>query len=85
MRTGRLHVQGVFRTDSGLRHERGILLGLVRGELRAPLVAAEVVCRARGDAHCRFIMALPDKITAHIARYGERSRIGAVDFGDLDS
>jgi signal transduction histidine kinase len=34
-----------------------------------PLVAAEVECRARGDAQCRFIMAPPDRIEAHLAQY----------------
>jgi signal transduction histidine kinase len=36
-----------------------------------PLVAAEVECRARGDDHCRFIMAPPSAIEAHVARYLE--------------
>jgi PAS domain S-box-containing protein len=34
-----------------------------------PLVAAEILCRAKGDSTCRFIMAPPDRIGAHIARY----------------
>ncbi|MHC4561944.1 MAG: sigma 54-interacting transcriptional regulator [Planctomycetota bacterium] len=34
-----------------------------------PLVAAEVLCRARGDECCRFIMAPPDRIEQHIERY----------------
>jgi two-component system cell cycle sensor histidine kinase/response regulator CckA len=34
-----------------------------------PLVSAEVECQARGDAHCRFIMAPPDTIEGHLARY----------------
>jgi len=36
-----------------------------------PLVAAEVECVARGDPHCRFIMAPPAKIEAHLARFLE--------------
>ena len=36
-----------------------------------PLVAAEVECQARGDAHCRFIMAPPETIEHHLARYAE--------------
>jgi len=36
-----------------------------------PLVAAEVECQGRGDAHCRFIMAPPSRIEAHLARYFE--------------
>jgi two-component system, cell cycle sensor histidine kinase and response regulator CckA len=34
-----------------------------------PLVASEVLCRARGDEACRFIMAPPAQIEAHVARY----------------
>ncbi len=34
-----------------------------------PLVATEVSCRARGDDACRFIMAPPDRIEAHVAHY----------------
>jgi signal transduction histidine kinase/predicted hydrocarbon binding protein len=36
-----------------------------------PLVAAEMECRARGDDHCRFIMAPPSAIEGHVARYLE--------------
>ena len=34
-----------------------------------PLVAVEIECRAKGDEHCRFIMAPPTKIEEHINRY----------------
>ncbi len=34
-----------------------------------PLVAAEVLCRARGDSCCRFVMAPPDRIDARVADY----------------
>jgi two-component system cell cycle sensor histidine kinase/response regulator CckA len=37
-----------------------------------PLVATEILCRAKGDSACRFIMAPPDRIGDHIARYRER-------------
>ena len=33
------------------------------------LVASEVLCRARGDEVCRFIMAPPDKLEAHVESY----------------
>ena len=33
-----------------------------------PLVSVEVQCQARGDAHCRFIMAPPSRIPEHLAR-----------------
>ncbi len=34
-----------------------------------PLVAAEVECTASGGEHCRFIMAPPSRIEAHLERY----------------
>ena len=34
-----------------------------------PLVAAEILCRAKGDATCRFVMAPPERIGARIAEY----------------
>ncbi len=34
-----------------------------------PLVAAEVECLAAGGEHCRFIMAPPSRIEAHVERY----------------
>ena len=35
------------------------------------LVASEILCRARGDECCRFIMAPPERIEEHIERYLE--------------
>jgi predicted hydrocarbon binding protein len=37
-----------------------------------PLVAAEILCRAKGDPSCRFIMAPPDRIEQRIRNYIER-------------
>ena len=34
-----------------------------------PLIAAEILCRGRGDDTCRFIMAPPDQIERHVQRY----------------
>jgi len=34
-----------------------------------PLVAVEILCRAKGDAACRFIMAPPARVEDHIQRY----------------
>ena len=34
-----------------------------------PLVASEVLCRARGDAHCRFVMAPPDQLEHRLDEY----------------
>ncbi len=39
------------------------------------LVAVEVECQAVGDAHCRFVMAPPEKIEAHLQRYWQSSQI----------
>src|SRR5262249_50479263 len=36
------------------------------------LVASETLCRAKGDDCCRFIMAHPDAIEGHVARYMEK-------------
>jgi len=37
-----------------------------------PLVAAEVECMAAGGEHCRFIMAPPARIEAHLAEHARR-------------
>ncbi len=37
-----------------------------------PLVAAEIMCRAKGDEACRFIMAPPERIEQRIRSYIER-------------
>jgi PAS domain S-box-containing protein len=34
-----------------------------------PLVAVEILCRAKGDGACRFIMAPPDRVVGHVAAY----------------
>lgn len=36
-----------------------------------PLVAVEILCRAKGDGTCRFIMAPAGRIDGHVARYAE--------------
>jgi len=41
-----------------------------------PLVAAEVECQARGDKHCRFVMAPPGRIEEHLSRYLETHGTG---------
>ena len=48
------------------------------------LVAAEIECRAKGDDHCRFIMAPPSRIKERIARYSEQARVRPADFGSVD-
>ena len=38
-----------------------------------PLVAAEILCQAKGDSHCRFIMAHPDRIAGSIKSYMQKN------------
>ncbi len=49
-----------------------------------PLVAAEIECRAKGDEHCRFIMAPPSKIEKYISRYNALSCRKLASFGTVD-
>jgi PAS domain S-box-containing protein len=50
----------------------GYSSGWCESSFGLPLVAVEILCRAKGDETCRFIMAPPERIEAHIARYIER-------------
>jgi PAS domain S-box-containing protein len=47
----------------------GYSSGWCENSFGIPLVAAEIECRAKGDKHCRFVMAKPSKIEESIARY----------------
>ncbi|MBW1809643.1 MAG: PAS domain S-box protein [Deltaproteobacteria bacterium] len=47
----------------------GYSSGWCENSFGIPLVAAEIECRAKGDKHCRFVMAKPSKINEFIARY----------------
>jgi signal transduction histidine kinase len=51
----------------------GYSSGWCENSFGLPLVAVEILCRAKGDETCRFIMAPPEQIEAHIARYAERN------------
>jgi diguanylate cyclase (GGDEF)-like protein/PAS domain S-box-containing protein len=42
-----------------------------------PLVAAEVECLAAGGEHCRFIMAPPSRIEAHLAEHASNNGVAA--------
>jgi signal transduction histidine kinase len=68
-----------FESDAWLRSGRtsnfpvcimnaGYSSGWCEESFGITLVAAEIMCRARGDATCRFIMAPPDRIEAHVGR-----------------
>jgi two-component system, cell cycle sensor histidine kinase and response regulator CckA len=47
----------------------GYSSGWCEASFGVELVSAEVLCRARGDACCRFIMAHPDRIEARVHEY----------------
>ncbi len=47
----------------------GYSSGWCEASFDVPLVSAEILCRAKGDEHCRFIMAHPAHIQAHIQAY----------------
>jgi two-component system cell cycle sensor histidine kinase/response regulator CckA len=47
----------------------GYSSGWCEESFRIPLTAREILCRARGDDCCRFIMAPPERIEARIAAY----------------
>ena len=49
----------------------GYSSGWCEASFDTPLVAAEVLCRARGDEACRFVMAPPARIEAQLARWAE--------------
>jgi signal transduction histidine kinase/ActR/RegA family two-component response regulator len=42
-----------------------------------PLVTYEVLCRARGDEACRFIMGHPERIESHVDRFVQSHGVGA--------
>jgi len=42
-----------------------------------PLVATEITCRAKGDKHCRFIMAPPSRIEDHLKRMHAAGQVPA--------
>jgi diguanylate cyclase (GGDEF)-like protein/PAS domain S-box-containing protein len=74
-----------FESDAWLRKGRqsdfpvcimnaGYSSGWCEESFGVPLVATEIECLARGDAHCRFVMAPPTRIEQHIAAHtGEES------------
>ena len=46
-----------------------------------PLVAVEIECMAAGGEHCRFIMAPPSRIEAHLKRHAHQHGVAAVSAG----
>ena len=69
-----------FESDAWLRSARksdfpvcvmnaGYSSGWCEESFGLPLVASEIMCRAKGDDACRFIMAHPSKIEGYIGNY----------------
>ncbi len=48
------------------------------------LVTAEIECQAKGDRHCRFIMAHPSKIKDYITRYGKKAYLKFEHYEKID-
>ena len=48
------------------------------------LVTAEVECQAKGDRHCRFIMAHPSRIKAYISDYSKKAYIKYEHYEKID-
>src|SRR3569623_1360580 len=83
-----------FESDSWLKAGRssdepvcvmnaGYSSGWCEYGLGRPLVAVEIMCRARGDDACRFVMSPPDRLEGHVEAYARRhpevaDRIGKV-------
>ncbi len=49
-----------------------------------PLVTAEIECRAKGDRHCRFIMAHPSRIKDYISDYCKKAYIKYEHYKKID-
>jgi len=49
-----------------------------------PLVTAEIECRAKGDRHCRFIMAHPSRIKEFISEYSRKAYIKYDHYKKID-
>jgi signal transduction histidine kinase/PAS domain-containing protein len=49
----------------------GYSSGWCEAAFDVPLVAAEIMCKAKGDSHCRFIMAHPTRVEGYIHDYFE--------------
>jgi two-component system, cell cycle sensor histidine kinase and response regulator CckA len=47
----------------------GYSSGWCEGSFGVKLVASEILCRARHDETCRFVMAHPDRIEGHVEQY----------------
>jgi two-component system, sensor histidine kinase and response regulator len=56
----------------------GYSAGWCESALGVPLIATELLCRARGDATCRFVMAPPHRIEQLLAEIGSANQTALV-------
>jgi len=74
-----------FESDAWMKHGRkaeqpvcvmnaGYSSGWCEESFGIRLVAVEVECQAPGDAHCRFVMAPPERIEEHLESYWQSSQ-----------
>jgi PAS domain S-box-containing protein len=77
-----------FESDSWKRAKRrvdfpvcvmnaGYSSGWCQESFGVELVATEITCKARGDRHCRFIMAHPSKIESYLENYQKTKNVTA--------
>jgi signal transduction histidine kinase/CheY-like chemotaxis protein len=62
----------------------GYSSGWCEASFDLPLVATEILCRAKGDACCRFIMAPPERMEGHLSAYRLAQPHLAHRFKDLE-
>ncbi len=67
----------------------GYSSGWCEASFGVELVSTEIECRARGDAHCRFVMAHPAHIERFVANYlagtGDGARLEQIEIPDFFS
>jgi len=61
----------------------GYSSGWCQESFGVPLVTSEVLCRARGDEACRFIMGHPDRIEEHVGRFVESAGVSVTHRRDV--
>jgi PAS domain S-box-containing protein len=62
----------------------GYSSGWCESSFGLPLVSVEILCRAKGDHTCRFLMATPSRIEGHISRYAQRHQDLAPAIGRVE-
>lgn len=53
----------------------GYSSGWCEASFGIPLVAKEILCRAKGDEYCRFIMSQPHRLDEFVARYESEQKL----------